>query len=45
LTTKTDLIGFLGTVLTDVLVSTLEDNVALSTLSLEVEMEVEESGD
>jgi hypothetical protein len=34
LTTKTDLIGFLGTVLTNVLVSTLEDDVALSTLSL-----------
>lgn len=37
LTTETDLIGFLGTVLTNVLVSTLEDNVALGTLSLEEE--------
>jgi len=34
LATETDLIGLLGTVLTDVLVSTLEDDVALSTLSL-----------
>jgi hypothetical protein len=34
LATKTDLIGFLGTVLTDVLVSTLENDLALSALSL-----------
>ena len=46
LTTKTDLIGFLGTVLTNVLVSTLEDDVALSTLSLVEEKRVRwEGGD